>query len=415
MAGHVIERKRKDGSVIYRINRKTQNGVYKINPDSWQRPFIKEIRTKGFEALPTGLYKDGRGLTAAGGRLAKRFHGRYGDKLKITVAREEGSTIKKYKTTVRVVVNHKKLRAVNAAYRNIRAERGREIKAAIIGFLKSTFPEEFGEAEETFTTYAPGTLARVLSNPDVAEDLSPKDRQALREFYPRFVKSLKFSLKSTKNIRFAKEGSDVAKTVYLEKVVREYEQKLQKQSGENVWQKFLKQHILLLLHSYAAVIEKQSVDIDGKFPDFMLVDPYGYLDIYEIKKPQTRLLNHDGSRDNYYWAADVSKAISQVENYIDHTTHHWLEIADKVRRKEGREVKIVRPRGFVIAGMRTQLGDEAQVADFRILNDSLKNIDIILYDDLLENIRTLLNRFSEDGAKKAARKSLKKAKKGKKQ
>jgi hypothetical protein len=54
----------------------------------------------------------------------------------------------------------------------------------------------------------------------------------------------------------------------------------------------------MLRNTYGEVLEKESVSLEGKFPDFMLLDPYSYLDIYEIKKPSTRLLKLDKSRNS---------------------------------------------------------------------------------------------------------------------
>lgn len=122
---------------------------------------------------------------------------------------------------------------------------------------------------------------------------------------------------------------------------------------------------------------------------------YGYLDIYEIKKPQTNILKYDTSRKNYFWDVEVCKAISQVENYIDKVAQNRLDIENKIRRKQKQDVKIVRPRGYIIAGTRVQLNDDEDMSEnFRILNDSLKNIDLIFYDDLLLNIKAMLTRFT---------------------
>lgn len=409
MTKRIVEKKRNDGSTIYRIDRTRKSGVYHINPDSWQRKWLSEVELRGIESLPSGLYTDGRGITAAGSRLLEQLSDKYGNKLRLCIAGDRDSSIRKNQKTVKVTLNHDDLRALNNGYRGLRQERNQELRDLVNSFLQKTFPKVFKGLSKEFSSYAPGTLARILSTPELIEHLSMNDRRAIQEFIPEFVKGMDFSLRSTNNIAFAKDGLGATQTIYLGKVVEEYERKLKTKSTENTWQKLLRQHILILLHSYAAVIEKQSVDLDGKYPDFMLVDPYGYLDIYEIKKPQTTILQHDKSRNNYYWTVEVCKAISQVENYIDMTTRHCLDLADKIRRELGQQIKIVRPRGFVIAGMRAQLTTEKMQEDFRVLNDSLKNIDIIFYDDLLENIKAMLNRFRESGEKKPHKKVKKEA------
>lgn len=59
-----------------------------------------------------------------------------------------------------------------------------------------------------------------------------------------------------------------------------------------------------------------------KFPDFALVTHDNYLDILEIKKPDTPLLKPDNSRNNFYWDSEPAKAIIQIENYISGITEH---------------------------------------------------------------------------------------------
>ena len=127
----------------------------------------------------------------------------------------------------------------------------------------------------------------------------------------------------------------------------------------------------------------------------MLIDPYSYLDIYEIKKPTTTLLRYDKSRNNYYWDAEISKAISQVENYLHQVQRHSDSLINDIRRNKGIEVNIVRPRGYIIAGMRKQLKNDKMLDDFRILNESLKNIDIIFYDDLVNNLEAFVKRVGK--------------------
>ena len=107
-------------------------------------------------------------------------------------------------------------------------------------------------------------------------------------------------------------------------------------------------------------------------------------------------LNPSDSKGN------ARKAVSQVENYIFYANRNSLEIKEEIKKKEGMEIKVVRPRGFIIAGTRSHLKNEAMEDGLRLLNDSLKNIEIILYDDLLNNLKNLLERLR--GKKKKVQK-----------
>jgi hypothetical protein len=153
---------------------------------------------------------------------------------------------------------------------------------------------------------------------------------------------------------------------------------------------------LVLRNTYGEVLEKESVSLQGKFPDFMLIDAYGYLDIYEIKKPGTRLLSLDRGRNNYYWDTEISKAIAQVENYIHQAQRHADSLRNDIRQNKGVEVNIVRPRGYIVAGLRSQLTSAKMGDDFRILAESLKNIDVLLYDDLLASLEAFVKGSTEE-------------------
>ena len=110
----------------------------------------------------------------------------------------------------------------------------------------------------------------------------------------------------------------------------------------------------------------------------------------------TALLRPDRDRDNYYWSPELSKAISQVENYIDCANKNSRLLKEEIRKKEKIEIRVVKPRGFIIAGTSGQLKDESMEDNFRLLNDSLKNIEIILYDELLSNLKNFLKRLNRN-------------------
>jgi len=124
-------------------------------------------------------------------------------------------------------------------------------------------------------------------------------------------------------------------------------------------------------------------------PDFLLVDQFQFVDIFEIKKPDFDVVKYDKSHDNYYWSTETVKAISQVEKYIFDIEKHSDSLMNNFREK-GIDLQIIRPRGFVLIGKRNDLENQKSKKDFRILNSSLKNVQVIFYDDFLDSIK---NRF----------------------
>ncbi len=46
------------------------------------------------------------------------------------------------------------------------------------------------------------------------------------------------------------------------------------------------------------------------------------------------------------------------DNYIAHVDKHAADLCDEIRRQSRLEVRVIKPRGFIIAGTRSQLHDE---------------------------------------------------------
>lgn len=395
MVDRKVVKKRDDGSVIYRLDRDARKGNYYVNAESSQAKYLSEVTLHDFSTFPKTLYPTGFGFKVTGAQLLKELHDKYGAKLRVTLSASADSSINVLKRSVRVIINEQSLVTVNRVASQIKRKRNDEIKAVVGAFLGSEFPVEFYGRDTGLLAYKPNTIAELLEDENVMDTLSERDENALKSVYPKIIGGAEFTLRSGKQVKIISDGIKTSQKVYLEKTIEEFESKIAGSSSENVWQKFLHKHILTLLNVYAFVIEKQSVEIDGKYPDFMLMDAYGYLDIYEIKKPQTGLLKYDKSRNNYYWDTDLSKAVIQTEKYISSVERNKYELESKLR-KSGSEARIVRPRGFIIAGLRSQLKSDGMQEDFRVLNDSLKNVDVICFDDLLDNLVVLRERLTSE-------------------
>jgi hypothetical protein len=394
MASKVVERKREDGSVIYRINRETGEGNYYVNSDSSQAKFITEITLEGFTIFPKILYPTGFGLRVSGLPLLQELHSRYGARLRLTLSTKSSSSIKAGNRIVRVVLNERSLVQVNRVVSDVKRKKAAEIREIVSEFLGKEFPSEFVKQTSSMLAYKPNTIADLLEDETVLEALSDRDEDVLKTISAQLIGDMKFTLRSAKQVRIISETIKASQKVYLEKTIETFKKKLGGNNSESVWQRFLRDHILTLLNVYAIVIEKQNVSLDVKIPDFMLIDAYGYIDIYEIKKPQTPLLRYDKGRGNYFWDAEISRAIVQTEKYISNIERHRFELESRLR-KSGSDARIVRPSGFIIAGKRSGLNTQEMAEDFRVLNDSLKNLDVICFDDLLDNLVALHKRLTD--------------------
>ena len=391
----ITEKFNDDGELVYRIDKVKKTGVYHITEaKSKQLKVTKSFKLDGFSSFPRNILSpNGWGFTHVGTQLMEHLAKEITGKVILTVSATKSSSITKNKSSHSITISEKSLRQVNSLVTDARKSCNREVKNLAYEFLVDQFPKHFSGTTSGNFKYRPNKIGEMLGDSDVVNNLSDSDKVAIQNIYPQLLEEMVFTVKAPTKVQVIAKGIKASKKVYLKKIIDEFENKLGGTSSEATWQKFLHDHILTLINTYAQVIEKQSVEIDGKYPDFMLVDAYGYLDVYEIKKPQTKLLKYDQGRKNYYWDAEIARAITQTEKYMSSVQKNRLQLEAKFRKSK-LDVRIVRPRGFIIVGKRSDLKDEDMQEDFRILNDSLKNIDIICFDDLLDNLKALLDRLT---------------------
>ena len=173
-----------------------------------------------------------------------------------------------------------------------------------------------------------------------------------------------------------------------------FQKNLEDGISENLWGKYLKKNLFLLDSKYVKILPELNVILRGsRNVDFGMIDTKGYLDIFEIKKPDTPILAADTDRGNYYWHTSTVKAIVQAEKYLFNAERKASNLAEDISREERISVKVVKPRAILITGHSDQLDSDEKRDDFKVLRQSLKNIDIILYDELLEGLENQKNKY----------------------
>ena len=103
-----------------------------------------------------------------------------------------------------------------------------------------------------------------------------------------------------------------------------------------------------------------------------------YIDIIEVKRPEVKLFNKDNSHKTYYPSNDLTRAITQTQNYI----YQFETNLNPSYRLDGSQV--IRPFATIIIGNTISLSPEEKDAQ-RILNASYHNLRILTYQELLEN------------------------------
>ncbi len=229
--------------------------------------------------------------------------------------------------------------------------------------------------------YRPGTIAVMLKE-NILNDISLEDKEALNKFIPEYTAAESAGLVSILNAN--------AQVKTLKELAAELEAELLGKRSEHWWQEFIRKNIMLIQQGYIKAIEKMNVSIGStKLPDFSLVSHDNFLDVLEIKTPSTDLIYQD-TRHNYRWGNEISSAIIQTENYLEAILNSAAQIQVFIKEKHEIDLKVLRPRGMILAGNASKFTLPKEKSDFRLLTQSLKNISVITYDELVIRLKNFI-------------------------
>src|SRR3989344_1871219 len=379
--------------LVYEVYPRSKRTIYYLRGS--QANDFSKITLEGYEELPSGLYlyKSGYGFGKKGTFLlsAVKKYIAGAKPVALSISKKNVKSIAGT-TLITVTLPYNEVHNLLVRLGRINEDNNNELREAVASFLSTKFPKRIKIGSGTFDEYQGGEIASILRRSKVAQKLNEEDLQGLKDFFPKiFETSLKGKKKGVRTERDAliSNTKKVTDRIFLDDVIKEFEVRLKKKTSEEEWQKFLKDKVFRFLSSYVTSVDKQNVSIDVSYPDFVLVDVYGFIDVFEIKRHETSLLAFDKSHDNYYWKPELAQAISQIENYIDSVIRNAAEYTKSVKRKKHVDIKVIRPRGYIIAGNSKQFKTEKEMEDFRKLGVSLKNISFILYDELLERLKNL--------------------------
>ena len=388
-----------DRFCVYEVYTRSRKTIYYLRGS--QAKNVDRITLLGYQGLPTGLYlnRKGYGPGRKGVFLlsALKQHFSPARKLELEISNKSEKAIKKTALAVTVTLPYTDVRNLLVRLGRINEDNNNELREAVASFLSTKFPRRIKIAPGGFDEYQSGEIAALLRRNKVVQKLNEEDLQSLKVFFPRiFEASLKGKKRGVRTERDAliRNTKRVTDRIFLDDVIQEFETNLSKKTlSEQKWQEFLKGKVFRFLANYVTPIEKQNVSLDISYPDFVLVDVYGFVDIFEIKRHDTALMAFDDSHENYYWKPELAQAISQIENYTDEVIRNSDEYVKTIRRKKRLDIRVVRPRGYIIAGTSKQFSGDKESEDFRKLGMSLKNINFILYDELLENLKNLRSKL----------------------
>ncbi len=370
-----------DKRLIYEVNKDKR--VITFYPYS-KFYFFDKITINGFMVLPDLFQKKGFSKN----KFLDYIHRSFKDKSikSITAARTGNSSIVKRGKDRHLHLSYKFLKNLSDEIGSMNHQHRNRRSRMVNKYISSEFPKfiklKSSEKSKDEIKHAIQTLK--MQN---ASKFGGEDIDSITDFVSSLMKSgYKSHIAKSKLFKSTKLKFD---TVTLDGVINEFEEKLNKATSESKWGEFLENNLFLIDSKYIYCLSELNLQLGGtRKVDFGLVDTLGYLDIFEIKKPETPLLSErKDTRGNYVWSKQAIEAIVQAEKYLFHAERKGSVLKEDIKRERQIDLAVIRPRAYVILGSTNQLDNDAKKEDFRILRNHFKNIEIILYDELIERIK----------------------------
>ena len=379
------------------------NFVYYFKESVSKRFKIKKIEFLNFKVRPVGL-----SLYGTGGGFNRMQSKKIGGDFLLSFLAD------RYKREIRLIVHNgntnapikvlKKSVTIPLSFDNffdVLKDLGDEIKTkkdiVVEKRLAKFFPNEFKSTQGVEET----TNSKL--NDINLNTMKDADHEAVGDFIKKYI-----SLNADNDKALEKLQTDLViqgRKKSLDQVIKKFEKYLEdKKFDEKKWQKFLHEEVFFFISNYIESIREANVNFgkteEGeKKPDFVWIDIYGFLDVFEIKTPYTSILAKriDKSHKNYYFSSDAAKAISQIEKYILFLEKNVEGFEKYLSRQTKIPFSILKPKAFLIIGKSKELESNTEKKkDFRLLRRLFKNIEFITFDELLDNLKNLASKFEKN-------------------
>ena len=296
----------------------------------------------------------------------------------------------KFQGNGQIVINKKDIESLIKDLNIQRKANSSQVNAIISNFWSKKAPE-LKFSSESYNSHKSLILRNL--NDKLLGQLTESDVKDFGKFYFKAIKQYKLKKIKQRQALFIAEQS---KVLSLQNLIGRYEKLLQENPLEKKWQNFFDDFVTLFDSRYQDKIDLKNITVGfTKYPDLVLLDVYGFIDLYELKRCETKLLKYDNSHKNYYWSDEIAKTIAQTAIYLQDLKENASNYLVKIKDETGIEVKVINPKAFIVAGTSEQLEGDKMMKQFKVLRESLKDVHFILYDELLLQLRNLLKKLED--------------------
>lgn len=350
---------------------------------------VKEVLLDGFDKLPPEFSNLGY-IKSAGGLLNSRLA--LNKINSFTISKFKSNSFRRLpgKKSFNVVLSYTSFSNFKNSISAINTEAKLDKSSYTDEFFSSTFPSQYKKPESKVSKARVRRAVQSLDSSAIS-DLTGADIDRLIDFFAELItKRYTSEVSRNKLLGAAKIKVD---QVAIKDVIKKFEKLLKDNVAESEWGNFLKTNLFLLNPEYVGVVPELNLMLGSpRKVDFGLINSNGYLDIFEIKKSSTALLANSMDRGNFYWSTEAVKAITQAEKYLHNAEIKAPTLAKDIERERNVKVQVIKPKAFLIIGETKQLDSPQKQEDFQVLRRSLKNVEIILYDEMLVKLKNQLGK-----------------------
>lgn len=260
-------------------------------------------------------------------------------------------------------------------------------------------------------------VVKTLSTAIDSNILKDKDREKVAHLIPNLIKNgkIKISLKDVTDINKdrLKDIIQIGRDLLVKKSGVEKKLGIEREhiGKEYAWQRYFEMYgSYLLFGSIEQQIPQAALTLNSELRntnsnlDLLTINRYGFLDVVELKKSDEFLFKVDDSHDNIVPTSKLSTAISQVNNYLM-LLPYSQESGELVKGAES-------ATGMLVIGSTNSLMRKEHIEKYmqknnmtesvvklklrkalRDLNYSYAHIQIVLYDELLDNLEKFINQM----------------------
>ena len=392
----LFEESTKDFKKVYRLNKEDESKekvlIYTLTKGNivyeYESESIKKIIIEDTQDFPNFISQYGYGFSERSLNNFLRY--KFNDNKIDTIVLSESKASTKLKN--QLIFNFEDIESLLKSINQEQKACNDTKKILIKNLIVDIFPGVNFDHSETNNNKE--LILRNL-NDKLIEKLTADEIQKLGEFYVKATRKFKAGHIIKKMTAGLMKNAQI---LSLQEIIIKYEKQLKENPAESEWQKFFDEYITLFDSRYVHKINYKNIATGiTKYPDLVLVDIYGYIDFYELKKSGTELIQYDKNHKTWYWSKDVSMVISQVSDYLQKSKENALSYAKAIKdeteteTEKGLEVNIINPRAIIVIGHTKQLDTDKKKNHFKNLRESLKDIEFVLYDELLERLKNLLD------------------------